>query len=68
LRGKRKGSRPRISADDVERLIVGQLCRQQEREGLASDLATGVWSAETHELIQTTIDRVVKHRITGTPN
>lgn len=62
LRGKPAGSRHRIGADDVERLIVEYLCRQQARADLADDLATGVWSAETRELILSTVDRVVVHR------
>jgi hypothetical protein len=62
LRGKPAGSRHRIGADDVERLIVEYLCRQQARADLADDLATGVWSAETRELILSTVDRVVIHR------
>src|SRR5271169_3964304 len=60
LRGNREGSRPRIGADDVERLIVEQLCRRQRRDGLAADITTGVWSAETRELIPT-VDRVIVH-------
>jgi hypothetical protein len=43
----------------VERLIVEQLCRRQKRDDLVADIATGVWRAETRELILTTIDRVV---------
>jgi len=62
LRGKRADSRYRISADDVERLIVEYLCRQPARVDLTNDLATGVWSPETRELILSTIDRVVIHR------
>jgi hypothetical protein len=61
LRGKREGSRPRIGADDVERLIVEQLCRQQQRDDLAGDITTGVWSAETRELILSRVDRVIVH-------
>ncbi len=61
LRGNREGSRPRIGADDVERLIVEQLCRQQQRDDLAVDITTGVWSAETRELILTMVDRVIVH-------
>jgi site-specific DNA recombinase len=61
LRGKREGSRPRIGADDVERVVVEQLCRQPEQDGLATDMATGVWSAETRELVLTTVDRIVVH-------
>ncbi len=62
LRGKREGSRPRIGADDVERLIVEQMCRQQQRDDLAADMTTGVWSAETRELILSRVDRVIVHQ------
>jgi len=61
LQRKRKGSRPRISADDVERLIVEHLCRHQARNDLTADLTSGIWSAETRELILTVVDRVVIH-------
>jgi site-specific DNA recombinase len=59
LHGKREGSRARVSADDVERLVVEHLCRRQKWDDMVADLATGVWSAETRELIQTMVDRVV---------
>ena len=61
LRGKRVGSRSRIGADVVERLIVEQLCQQQRRDDLAADLTAGVWSKETRELILATVDRIVVH-------
>src|SRR5271169_2993537 len=61
LRGNREGSRPRIGADDVERLIVEQLFRRQRRDDLAADITNGVWSAETRELILTMVDRVIVH-------
>jgi site-specific DNA recombinase len=61
LRGKPEGSRPRIGADDVERLIVEQLCRRQRRNDLATDITNGVWSAEARELILTMVDRVIVH-------
>ena len=61
LRGKREGSRSRVGADDVERLIVEQLCRRQRRDDLAADITTGVWSAETRELIVSNVDRVIVH-------
>ena len=61
LRGKREGSRPRIGADDVERLIVEQLCRRQQRDDRAADITTGVWCAETRELILSRVDRVIVH-------
>ena len=59
LRGGEAGSRPRIGADDVERLVVEELCRQQTRDGQVTDMATGVWSTEIRELVQTTVDRVL---------
>ncbi len=58
LHGKREGSRARVSADDAEHLIVEQLCRQEKRDDLVANIAIGVWSAETRELILTTVDRV----------
>ena len=61
LRGKQEGSRPRIGADDVERLIVEQLCRRQQRDDLAADITTGVWCSETRELILSNVDRVIVH-------
>ena len=59
LHGKREGSRARVSADDAEHLIVEQLCRQEKRDDLVANIAIGVWSAETRELILTTVDQVV---------
>jgi DNA invertase Pin-like site-specific DNA recombinase len=56
-----RGSRPRIGADDVERLVVEELCRRQSRDGQVTDAAIGVWSAEIRELVQTTVDRIVIH-------
>ena len=61
LRGGEAGSRPRIGADDVERLVVEELCRRQSRDGQVTDVATGVWSAEIRELVQTMVDRIVIH-------
>jgi site-specific DNA recombinase len=59
LRCGEAGSRPRIGADDVERLVVEELCRRQTRDGQVTDMATSVWSAEIRELVQTTVDRIV---------
>ncbi len=51
-----------FGGDDVERLIVEQLCRRLQRDDLAADMTTGVWSAETRELILSRVDRVIVHR------
>ena len=61
LRGGEAGSRPRIGADDVERLVVEELCRRQTRDGQVTDMATGVWSAEIRELVRSMVDRIVIH-------
>src|SRR5262245_15062846 len=60
LRGGEAGSRPRVGANDVERVVVEELCRQQPRHDRAIDMA-GVWSAETRELVRSTVDRIVIH-------
>src|SRR5262249_51816044 len=52
----------RIRADDVERAIVEELYRQQPQNGEVSDIAAGIWSPETRELVRRTVDRVVIHR------
>src|SRR5262245_12248594 len=60
LRGGEAGSRPRSSADDVEQVVVEELCRQRPQDERA-DIATGVWSAETRALVRSSVDRVVIH-------
>src|SRR5262249_24906535 len=62
LRGGEAGSRPRIRADDVDVAIVEELYRQQPQNGEVSDIAAGIWSPETRELVRRTVDRVVIHR------
>src|SRR3974390_2270142 len=61
LRGGEVGSRPRISADDVERLVFDKLCRQQNRVDQITDMASGAWSIDIRELVRTLVDRVVVH-------
>ena len=61
FRGGEAGSRPRIGADDVERLVVEELCRQQPRDGRVTNNSAGVWGAKTRELVQSTVDRIVIH-------
>jgi site-specific DNA recombinase len=59
LRGGEPGSRPRIGADEVEQLVVQELCRQQGRDEQIADVATGAWSADIRELVRTAIHRIV---------
>ena len=61
LRGGEVGSRPRISADDVERLVVDKLCRQQNRVDQITGMASGAWGIDIRELVRTLVDRVVVH-------
>src|SRR6516162_2824028 len=61
LRGGEAGSRPRIAANDVERVVVEALCRQQPQDDRAADMDNGVCSVETRELVRRTVDRVVIH-------
>src|SRR5262249_48442493 len=49
LRGSEAGSRPRINADEVERVVVEALCRQPSRDRQTTDFSTGVWSAEPQD-------------------
>src|SRR5262249_37712538 len=62
LRGGEAGSRPRISADEVERVVVEATCRQQSRDSQTTDFSTGVWSADIRELVRSTVERIVIHR------
>jgi site-specific DNA recombinase len=59
LRGGEPGSRPRIGADEVEQLVVRELCRQQGRDHQITDVAGGAWSADIRELVRTAVDRIV---------
>jgi hypothetical protein len=61
LRGGELGSRPRISADDVERLVVEELCRQQNRIDQITNMASGAWSIDVRELVWALVDRLVVH-------
>jgi site-specific DNA recombinase len=61
LRGGEAGSRPRIGADDVERIVVEELCRRQPRDSQITDMPSGVWSAKTRELVRSMVDRIVIH-------
>lgn len=61
LRGGEPGSRPRINADDIERLVVRELLRQQGRADQMADLATGAWGTDIRDLVRTTVGRIVVH-------
>src|SRR2546429_353076 len=54
-------SESRIGADEVEQLVVQELCRQQGRDDQITDAASGTWSADIRELVRTTIARIVIH-------
>jgi site-specific DNA recombinase len=53
------GSRSRIGADDIERLVVEVLSQELSRPELLGDGATSVWSAATRLLLRETVERVV---------
>jgi site-specific DNA recombinase len=61
LRGGEPGSRPRISADDVERLVVRELLREQGRDDQIAEQAAGAWSTDIRDLVRATVDRIVVH-------
>jgi site-specific DNA recombinase len=61
LRGGEPGSRPRVGADDIERLVVDALCRQQNRLDLIAEVTTGTWTSDIRELVRTSVDRIVVH-------
>ena len=58
LRDRREGagSRARIGADDVERLVVEVMGRELSRTELLTDGASGVWSAEVRTLLRDAVD------------
>jgi hypothetical protein len=59
LRGGEPGSRSRIGADEVEQLVVQELCRRQDRDNQITDVGTGAWSADIRELVRSAVDRIV---------
>jgi hypothetical protein len=61
LRGGEPGSRPRIGANEVEQLVVQELCRRQGRDHQITDVASGAWRADIRELVRTMVDRIVIH-------
>ena len=63
LRDRREGvgSRARVGADDVERLVVEVLGRELSRTELFTDFTSGIWSAETRTLVREVVARIVVH-------
>jgi DNA invertase Pin-like site-specific DNA recombinase len=59
LRGGEPGSRPRIGADEIEQLVVQELCRRQGRDDQITDAASGAWSADIRELVRTMVAQIV---------
>jgi site-specific DNA recombinase len=62
LRGQKAGSRARVGADEIEKLVVNMLCREFARDESSSGAVPGIWDARTRDLVQGTVDRVVVHR------
>jgi site-specific DNA recombinase len=56
------GSRCRVNADDVERLVVEVLGQQLSLPELLSEAASGTWSAATRTLVRDNIERIVVGR------
>jgi site-specific DNA recombinase len=63
LRGRKAGSRARVGADDIERLVVERLSRELSVDGLATAATSGIWNTETRDLVQDSVDRIVVHDI-----
>jgi len=53
------GSRARVNADDVERMVVEALGRELSRPELSADGPSAGWSTETRTLVRDTVERVV---------
>jgi site-specific DNA recombinase len=61
LRGdpKQAGSRPRVSADDIEPLIVNAVRHRLDPDASKSAAAPGTWDQETRLLVRETVTRLV---------
>jgi hypothetical protein len=53
------GSRARVNADQIERLVVEVLSRELSKSELSADDVSGGWSAETRTLVRDNIERIV---------
>ena len=63
LRGEKAeaGSRTRVGADDLEKLVIKTLRRQADPDGRASDPSSAVWDPQTRDFVRTSVERVVIH-------
>jgi DNA invertase Pin-like site-specific DNA recombinase len=62
LRGRKAGSRVRVGADEIEKLVVDMLGREFAEDGVAADAVPGIWTAQMRQLVQGSIDRIVVYR------
>jgi DNA invertase Pin-like site-specific DNA recombinase len=53
------GSRARVNADDIERVVIEVLGTELSAPGLATDSASGSWSVSTRTMVRETVERVV---------
>ena len=53
------GSRARVNADDVERLVIEVLGRELSRPELSTNGPSGSWHAEIRAVVRDTVERVV---------
>jgi hypothetical protein len=53
------GTRARVSADDIERLVIEVLGAELSELGPATDGASDSWNVQTRTMVRNTVDRVV---------
>jgi site-specific DNA recombinase len=53
------GSRARVNADEIERLVVEVLGRELSRPEFSTDHPSANWSAATREALRVTVERVI---------
>jgi hypothetical protein len=61
---KQAGSRPRVSADDIEPPIVNAVRQRLHPDGTKQAAASGTWDQETRRLVRETVTRLVVQRDT----
>jgi DNA invertase Pin-like site-specific DNA recombinase len=61
LRDRRSeaGSRARVNADDIERLVIEILGTELSEAGLVTDSTSASWSARTRTTLRETVERVI---------
>ena len=60
--GRKEGSRCRVGAEELDRLVVEVLGQQLSVPELLSEAASGSWSAATRTLVRDNIERIVVGR------